>query len=256
MNDAGRSHADVGREHDVSVLTATRADLEVTPLELFFDLVFVFAVSQLSRHLLEHVTLRGAAETLVLLSAVFAVWYHTSWTATIVPIDEPPTRRMVLTVMFLGLFMNASVTRAFASSGWAFVIPLLLIQLGRTEWTVRRVPSELFREHSVRTLLWLIATAPLWIVGAAANPEPRLVWWALAAAVDLIGTWLAHPIPGRRLHSANVEFPAGHMLERYRLFLIIALGETVLTTGAAIADAPMTLMTSANSYDVRSRTLR
>jgi hypothetical protein len=88
MNDAGRSHADVGRQHDLPVLSRTRADLEVTPLELFFDLVFVFAVSQLSRHLLEHVTLRGAAETLVLLSAVFAVWYHMSWTATIVPIDQ------------------------------------------------------------------------------------------------------------------------------------------------------------------------
>ncbi len=56
-------------------------------------------------------------------------------------------------------------------------------------------------------------------------------------------TSLAHPIPGRWLHSENVEFEGSHMLERCRLFLIIALGETVLTTGAAIATAPMTLMT-------------
>jgi low temperature requirement protein LtrA len=70
------------------------------------------------------------------------------------------------------------------------------------------------------------------------------VWWALAAGADLIGTWLGHPIPGRRPRSENVEFRGGHLLERCRLFLIIALGETVLTTGTAIAAAPMTPMTA------------
>ena len=97
---------------------------EVTPLELFFDLVFVFAVAQLAHHLLAHVSWRGAAETLVLLLAVFAVWYYTSWAATMIRADESPTRRMVLAVMLLGLFMNAAVSQAFTgslTSGWAFV---------------------------------------------------------------------------------------------------------------------------------------
>ena len=70
-----------------------------------------------------------------------------------------------------------------------------------------------------------------------------MLWWALAAAIDEVGRWLAHPIPGRRLHSENVAFDAEHMLERCRLFLIIALGETVLTTGTAIAGASITMMT-------------
>src|SRR4051812_29493538 len=77
---------------------------EVTPMELFFDLVFVFAVSQLSSHLLANLSLRGAIETLVLLRAVFGVWYATSWVATMIPAEEPRTRGMVLTVMLLGLF--------------------------------------------------------------------------------------------------------------------------------------------------------
>ena len=217
---------------------------EVTPLELFFDLVFVFAVSRLSHHLLEHVTWRGVAETLVLLLAVFAVWYYTTWTAVLVPVDRPGPRAMVLTVMVPGLFMNASVTRAFDATGWSFVGPLLLIQLGRTAWTIRNAPNATFREHFVRTLLWLVATAPLWIIGAAASPEPRLAWWALAAGLDLVGTWLAHPVPGRRLQSAHIAFPGGHLLERCRLFLIVALGETILTTGTAVASAPTTLMTA------------
>jgi low temperature requirement protein LtrA len=72
-----------------------------------------------------------------------------------------------------------------------------------------------------------------------------VLWWASAAGVDQIGRWLAHPIPGRRLRSENVEFDADHMLERCRLFLLIALGETVVTTGMAIAQASITVMTLA-----------
>src|SRR4051794_7235878 len=95
---------------------------EVTPLELFFDLVFVFAVSQLSHHLLTHLSWWGAVETLVLLRAVFGAWFITSWSATIVPVHQSRTRGLLLTVMLLGLFMNAAVTRAFspaAASAWA-----------------------------------------------------------------------------------------------------------------------------------------
>src|SRR4029453_6075220 len=98
----------------------------------------------------------------------------------------------------------------------------------------------------VGTLVWVLAAAAFWVVGAAVSPERRLAWWAVAAVVDVTGTWLGHPIPGRRLDSRNVEFYGGHMLERCRLFLIIALGETVLTTGRAITLAPLTLRTVAS----------
>ena len=216
---------------------------EVTPLELFFDLVFVFAVSQLSQHLLADRSWRGAAQTLVLLLAVFAVWFYTSWAATLIPADHPRTRGMVLAVMLLGLFMNASVAGAFATAGWAFLVPFLLIQLGRTVWTLVNAPDAVFRNHFARTLVWLIATSPAWIVGAAVSPEARLVWWAVAAGLDLLGTWLAHPIPGRWLRSAHVAFQGGHLLERCSQFLLIALGETVVTTATAIAATPMTLLT-------------
>jgi low temperature requirement protein LtrA len=157
--------------------------------------------------------------------------------------DQSRTRWLVLAVMLLGLFMNASVTRAFTTSGWAFVFPLLLIQLGRTVWTLVNSTDAVLREHYFRTLLWVIATTPLWIAGAAVSPEARVLWWALAAGIDQIGRWLAHPIPRRRLRSESVAFDADHMLERCRLFLLIALGETVFTTGTAIAAAPTALMT-------------
>jgi len=221
---------------------------EVTPLELFFDVVFVFAVSQLSHHLSDNLTWRGTAETLVMLLAIFSVWFTISWTATLVPADQAQTRRLIFAVMLLSFFMNASVTRAFAASGWAFVIPLLVIQLGRAVWMLvnsRRINSReaIFHSHYFRVLIWYIPSTPMWIVGAAVNPETRLLWWALATVIDQTGRLLEHPIPGRRFQSENVPFDADHMLERCRLFLIIALGETVFTAGMAIVTAPTTLMT-------------
>src|SRR4051812_12423839 len=104
---------------------------EVAPLELFFDLVFVFALTQLSHHLLDHLNWRGAAETAVLLMAVFAVWSYTSFEATLLKPYQTRTTWMVLAVMFGGLFLNASITGAFGAEPWAFVVPLLLIQLLR-----------------------------------------------------------------------------------------------------------------------------
>ncbi len=230
---------------DHSTSNVAEQKYDVTPLELFFDLVFAFALSQLSQHLFSHLSWRGGVETLVMLVAVFAAWFTTSWSATLVRADQSRTRWLMLTVMLLGLFMNAAVMGAFTRSGWAFIVPMLSIQLGRTIWTLLNSDNPVLREHYLRTLLWLIATTPLWIAGATASTRPRLIWWALAASIDQIGRWLAHPIPGRRLESENVGFDADHMLERCRLFLLIALGETVLTTGSAIASAPLTLVTVA-----------
>lgn len=224
---------------------ADRSDA-VSPVELFFDLIFVFAVSQLSSHLRDHLSWRGAGETAVMLTAVFGVWSYTSFEATLVRVRHPETRWMLLAVTALALFMNAAIGGAFGGLSWAFVAPFLVIQIGRPLWTVATSPARL-REHYVRMLGWILATCPLWIAGALAQPEIRLAWWAVAAVIDLLGSWLAHPVPGRVLRSENVEFDAAHLIERCRLFLIIALGEAVFTTGAAIsaagAERPVTWLT-------------
>ena len=148
-----------------SIQETPKQEYKVTPLELFFDLVFVFGVSQLSHHLLTYHSWRGTAETLVMLLAIFAVWFSTSWSATIFPVEEPRTRRMMLGVMLLGLFMNASVTRAFTGSPWAFILPFLLIQLGRASWMIVNSTDAVFQDHYFRMLLWLIAATPTIALG-------------------------------------------------------------------------------------------
>jgi low temperature requirement protein LtrA len=218
---------------------------EVSPLELLFDLVFVLGVSQLTRHLIARPTWRGAAETFVLYVPMFAVWAYTSWAATLYSLGHPPARRMVITVMVAGLFMNASLARAFDDGEWVFVATLLSIQLGRTAWMLTTPLDPINREHFVSTLLWLAATTPVWIGGAAAPGGIRLAVWGAAAAIDLTGIWLAHPLFHRRLRSDRVEFGGEHLMERCRLFLLIALGETVATPGAALATAPIRVQTLA-----------
>lgn len=101
---------------------------EVSPLELLFDLVFVLGVSQLTRHLVVRHTWRGAAEALVLYLPVFAVWAYTSWAATLYSPRHRGAPWMMVAVMAAGLFMNASLTRAFADSEWVFVLAFLAIQ--------------------------------------------------------------------------------------------------------------------------------
>jgi low temperature requirement protein LtrA len=228
-------------------LTNDPAHREVTPLELFFDLVYVFAIGQLSHQLLAHPTWTGAAQALVLYLAVYAAWAYTTWAVALVPAEDPRTQRMLLAVMLAGLFMNAAIPRAFDDAGWVFVATFLLIHIGRSVWLLTVGLDPVNQEHFRRVLIWFVAAAPLWLIGAAAGGSARLAWWAAATLIELVGTWAAHPLPGRRLDSRQVTFAGGHLLERGRLFMIIAFGEAVLTTGTALTTAPnepMTLLTA------------
>lgn len=225
-----------------NIITSTEK-YEISPLELFFDLVFVFAVSQLSSHLLDNLSWRGMAEMIVLLIAVYEVWSYTSFEATLIHVGKTQTQWMMLVVMLLGLFMNASINHAFEGVAWTFVIPFLIIQMGSGIITFFIAKEKLLKIHYARMLGWMLASAPLWIIGTIVDSRSRLIWWGIATGIDFIGAWFAHPVPGRVLRSDNVEFDAGHMIERFRLFLIIVLGEAVFKTATAISEVPISFMT-------------
>jgi low temperature requirement protein LtrA len=90
--------------------------------------------------------------------------------------------------------------------------------------------------------VWELLSGVLWVAGAMADGDARLVLWALAVAVAYGGAWAQHWLPGRgrRVDLEHTEIAAGHLVERFRLFFIIVLGETVLTTGTAFAGEPFT----------------
>src|SRR3712207_115068 len=92
----------------------------VTPLELFFDLVFVFAVTQLSHRLLEHLSVRGVSETLFLLLVVWWAWVYTTWFTNWFDPDKPPVRLLLIALMLVSLVMSVAIPEAFGERGLMF----------------------------------------------------------------------------------------------------------------------------------------
>jgi low temperature requirement protein LtrA len=218
---------------------------EVSPLELFFDLLFVFAIVQLSHHLLEHLTWRGAAETGVLLIAVFGVWSLTSFGASMPGVRRSTWIRILFLAIGLSLFFNAGITRAFEDEPWLFVAPFLACHLGIIAFYRISAKTPLLRSHAASMVIWGAVATALWVVGALMGPEVRLWCWALAASVHLVGAWSAYWLPGRTFRTVEVSFAPAHMIERSRLFLLIVLGETILATGGAVATAEINVATIA-----------
>lgn len=221
---------------------------EVSPLELFSDLVFVLAAAQLTHHLVGHQTWQGALETAIGLVAVCGVWGFTTFEVTLLDIDRRATQAIVVVVMGLGLFMNAGIAHAFADGPWLFVVPMVLALVGPSGYAALRAPHPALRRHFRQVLVWFTVSVPLWVAGAAVDHDSRLWLWSMAAAIDLVGSWSAHPLPGSA-PTTTLAFDAEHMVERMRLFLIILLGETVLTLGRVIsehhADATTLLLAAA-----------
>lgn len=209
----------------------------VTPLELFFDLVYVFTISQLAHHLVDHVDARGIAETLVLTLAVMYAWFMTVWTSNWLDADRQPVRLLLLGLMFASLVMSTSISAAFGDRAGLFVIGYLAIQIGRTAFAVVAFRGHRLHMHFVNALVWEIGTAPIWIAGIATGSGARLALWAAATLITYGGVIAGHPLPGRKSpFSSDSQIYAEHLLERFRLFFLIALGETVLTLGNAFAD--------------------
>jgi low temperature requirement protein LtrA len=235
-----------------SSVRASDESRAVMPLELFFDLVYVFAISQLSSHLVEHFEMRAGLETLILALAVIYAWYMTAWLSNWLSPGHRPVQILLLAIMFASLLMSSAIGEAFTDRAWLFVIPYLVIQIGRAAFaTVTFRPGTNQRIHFVNVLVWELAISVLWIAGAFAEGDARLMLWALAALALHVGVALFHPIPGRPSHLAapigpdaggvHSDVSGEHLLERLRLFFLIALGETLLTTGTAFAHEPVAL---------------
>ena len=203
-------------------------------VELFFDLVFVFAITQVSHLLLAHLTWMGALQAAMLLAAVWWAWIYTSWVTNWLDPERAPVQAALFVLMAVGLVMSAALPHAFSDKGWAFAVAFVVLQLGRTLfalWAVRgdRGLSRNFQ----RIFAWLAVSACFWIAGGFAEPEQRLWFWLAALAVEYVGPAMFFWTPGLgRSTTADWSVEGGHMAERVGLFVIICLGETLLVSGA------------------------
>ncbi len=223
-------------------------DGRVTFVELFFDLVFVFAVTQLSHLLLAHLSLLGVIQTTLLLMAVWWVWIFTAWVTNWLDPDRPPVRLMLFALMLAGLVLSTSLPEAFEARGLAFATAYVFMQVGRSLFTLWAVGSHSpgNRRNFQRITAWLALAGGFWLAGGLADPATRLGLWALALAIEYlspsVGFWL--PRLGRST-TADWDIEGGHIAERCGLFIIIALGESILVTGATFGELAWTPETAA-----------
>ena len=211
----------------------------VTYAELFFDLVFVFAVTQISHTLLAHFTPLDVLQVTLLFLAVWWVWVYTSWITNWLNPEKTPVRLLLFAMMLGGLVLSTSIPSAFDGRGLWFAIAYAAMQVGKTVflWISTPPSRPLARMNAVRITAWLSVSAVFWIAGGLAQGELRLVLWAIALAIEYISPAVRFWIPRYGASSvADWVIEGGHMAERCALFVIIALGESVVVTGATFAE--------------------
>src|SRR5919106_3420625 len=197
----------------------------VTPLELFFDLVFVFALTQVTGFLAEHLTWIGMLQGATLLVVLWWAWGGYSWLTNAVPAEEVISARLViLSAMAAMLVASLAVPDAFGEYGVLFGLSYFVVRLLHVVLFVLAsgVPPE-----AIRAMLRLapgFLGAPLLLIPAGfADGFVQGALWAVAIGIDL-SVSLVGGVGGFRVHAA-------HFAERFALIIIIALGESIVSIG-------------------------
>ncbi len=220
----------------------------VTYVELFFDLVFVFAITQISHSLLEDFTSSGVLRAGFLMLAVWWVWVYTSWITNWLDPERTPVRLLLFALMIAGIGLSTGIPEAFGARGLAFAISYSGAQVGRTLFmlfAIRKADRALQRNFE-RILVWVTASCGLWIAGGVMEGSARVALWGAALGIEYLGPAVRFWAP--RLGASNVAdwaIEGGHLAERCALFVIIALGESILVTGATFAKAAQTFTSNA-----------
>jgi low temperature requirement protein LtrA len=215
----------------------------VTSTELFFDLVFVFVVTQLSAVLVHDLTLGGAAKTLFLLLAAWWAWAYTAWVTNWFDADTLVVRAVLLVAMIAGLLGAISIPDAFGDRAPLLVAGYVGIQTLRNAFVmlVMHRDDPLYRPVQ-RILAWTLAVAPLWVVGLLVEGDARLAIWTVALALDYLGPFAGHWLPGLgRSRPRDWHLEPSHFVERLELFLMIALGESIVAAGATTSSLDPTV---------------
>ncbi|MEV1329336.1 low temperature requirement protein A [Micromonospora costi] len=217
-----------------------------TFLELFFDLVYVFALTRISARAFEDLALEegtvhgwsavtGSAKTLLLLLALWAVWQGTAWTTSRYDPRHGWLQGIVITALVASMVMGVAIPRAFSTAGLMFAAAYVIAQVSRPLVLVIALGPHLFRRLKVRMTIIFAATGVLWIVGALLPTNPRVVLWTAALLTEYFAARFGWPVPGLgRSTISRWDIAGEHLADRYQQFFLVALGETILVdaTGA------------------------
>ncbi|MFJ9344206.1 low temperature requirement protein A [Streptomyces sp. NPDC101733] len=196
--------------------------------ELFFDLVLVFAVTQVSLLLHHDHGWAGTGRALVVFVPIYWVWVGNTIRSNTSDADRPSNRLALFAAGLCGLMMALAVPEAFGDRGLLFA---------GAYFCARLVLAALAHARSRRltptpVTLSVLVSGPLLVAGAFLDGGARIGLWALAAAVDLVAPRLT------RRNMVRLNLDPGHLAERFGLFVMIALGESIVAVGAPVATSP------------------
>jgi low temperature requirement protein LtrA len=207
--------------------------------ELFFDLVFVFALIQLSHALATDFSLATAAENLLLVLAIWWLWIYTTWVTNLLDTEQEAVRLLLFALMFGGLLLAIALPEAYGDHGKAFAGLYCTMQLGRSVFTLyafRQVDRASYLTF-LRITAWILFSSLFWLLGAFAALEERVMFWAIALLIEYASPAARYWVPWLgRSPRETLHVSGEHMAERCALFVILCLGETILTTGRNAAE--------------------
>ena len=214
-------------------------DQRATTLELFYDLVFVFAITQISHLLLEHLTWEGVGQSVVVLLAVWWSWNYTTWVTNELDPESVVVRLLLIALMLGSLVMAVAIPDAFGDRALLFAGAYVAIQVGRHAFLAYAAagPGTMERQRAEAILIWFVAAGVLWIAGGLADGTARTLLWIGALLIDYAAPLVTFRLPGRaRLGMQAWQVQVSHFAERFQLFIIIALGESIVITGATTSE--------------------
>ncbi len=219
-------------------------------LELFFDLVLVFAligvVSRLVPELLaEEVDWRSVVFTGILALPLLYLWATTAYITSRFDCRSRWIQLLVLVSAFGLLIMATALPRASHARGATFAVVYVLLHVGRPLLLrpLLRGYGEIQALYT-RMAIWFSVSGVIWLAGAVMHGNARGVLWLIAITVDLVAGRRNWPIPGMRRPSINPwgMVSSRHLPERHEQLLLIALGETVVSSGLVYSHHPATLL--------------
>ncbi|EMA37736.1 low temperature requirement protein A [Halococcus hamelinensis] len=212
--------------------TGAEQEQSVTPLELFFDLVFVFAFTQVSSFLAHHLTWTGLAQGAVLLGVLWWAWVCYSWSTGVVDTEEEMPARLVVLVAMAGMLLVAlAVPDAFGESAILFGVAYFVVRVLHVVHYVIIGPTEA-QEAILRVAPGFLGGPALLVVAGFFDGTIQAMLWVLAIIVDY-GIVYVRGVEGFTVH-------VGHFVERHRLIMIIALGESIVAIGIGTEELALT----------------
>ncbi|MFR9778514.1 low temperature requirement protein A [Micromonospora sp. MS34] len=219
-----------------------------TFLELFFDLVYVFALTRIGARAIENLkpgqaetwsVVTGAGKTLLLLLALWAIWQGTAWTTSRYDPHRVWLQIIVLTALAGSMVMGVAVPRAFTDTGLAFAAAYVVSQVSRPAILLVTLRSLQYRRLKQRMLITFCVTGVLWIGGALLPGVPQVTAWTVALVLEYLADRFGWPVPGLgRSTVSRWDIHGEHLAERYQQFFLVALGDTILVAGLSYSQGP------------------